>query len=286
MSTYVGAIDQGTTSSRFMVFDQQGAVVAVAQREHEQIYPKPGWVEHDAAEIWRNTEAVIGEALAKGGVRRRRACGRRHHQSARDDGAVGPQHRRAAAQCARLAGHANGRSRRGVRARRRPGPVSRAHGLTARDLFQRAEAALVARQRAGRAREGRRRRRLVRNDRYVAPVESHGRLRGRRALDRRDECEPHAADRLADARLGRRHARRVRGATGAPAAHRAVERQLWHGRDRCAARRADLGNSRRSASGPRRSNVLRARRGEEHVRHGLFHADEHGAAGRAVDGAA
>ena len=69
MSKYVGAIDQGTTSSRFMVFDQQGAIVCVAQREHEQIYPKPGWVEHNAAEIWRNTEAVIGEALAKGGVR-------------------------------------------------------------------------------------------------------------------------------------------------------------------------------------------------------------------------
>jgi glycerol kinase len=69
MSKYVGAIDQGTTSSRFMVFDQQGAVVALAQREHEQIYPKPGWVEHDAVEIWRNTEAVIGEALERGGVR-------------------------------------------------------------------------------------------------------------------------------------------------------------------------------------------------------------------------
>ena len=68
MSQYVGAIDQGTTSSRFMVFDRHGAVVAVAQREHQQIYPKPGWVEHDAAEIWRNTEAVIGEALARGGV--------------------------------------------------------------------------------------------------------------------------------------------------------------------------------------------------------------------------
>jgi glycerol kinase len=69
MSKYVGAIDQGTTSSRFMVFDQQGAVVALAQREHEQIYPKPGWVEHDAAAIWRNTEAVIGEALARGRVK-------------------------------------------------------------------------------------------------------------------------------------------------------------------------------------------------------------------------
>jgi glycerol kinase len=69
MSKYVGAIDQGTTSSRFIVFDQAGGIVSVAQREHEQIYPKPGWVEHDAAEIWRNTEAVIGEALARGGVK-------------------------------------------------------------------------------------------------------------------------------------------------------------------------------------------------------------------------
>ncbi len=69
MSRYVGAIDQGTTSSRFMVFDQSGTVIAAAQREHAQIYPQPGFVEHDAAEIWRNTEAVIGEALTKSGVR-------------------------------------------------------------------------------------------------------------------------------------------------------------------------------------------------------------------------
>ena len=69
MSRYVGAIDQGTTSSRFMLFDEQGAVVAAAQREHAQIYPKPGWVEHDATQIWRNTEAVIGDALREGGVR-------------------------------------------------------------------------------------------------------------------------------------------------------------------------------------------------------------------------
>src|SRR5690349_16924334 len=69
MSKYVGAIDQGTTSSRFMVFDQQGTVVAVAQREHRQIYPKPGWVEHDAEEIWRNTVLVIAEALKLGGLK-------------------------------------------------------------------------------------------------------------------------------------------------------------------------------------------------------------------------
>ena len=48
---YIGAIDQGTTSTRFIVFDAHGAIVQVAQREHAQIYPQPGWVEHDATEI-------------------------------------------------------------------------------------------------------------------------------------------------------------------------------------------------------------------------------------------
>jgi len=65
MTKYVGAIDQGTTSSRFIVFDKHGNVVSVAQREHKQIYPKPGWVEHDPLEILANTNEVIGAALAR-----------------------------------------------------------------------------------------------------------------------------------------------------------------------------------------------------------------------------
>jgi glycerol kinase len=65
MANFVGAIDQGTTSSRFIVFDRTGHIVAVAQKEHAQIYPQPGHVEHDPLEIWRNTQAVIAEALAK-----------------------------------------------------------------------------------------------------------------------------------------------------------------------------------------------------------------------------
>jgi glycerol kinase len=64
MTEYVGAIDQGTTGTRFMVFDHGGAVVANAYRKHEQFYPEPGWVEHDAAEIWETTKAVIREALS------------------------------------------------------------------------------------------------------------------------------------------------------------------------------------------------------------------------------
>jgi glycerol kinase len=68
MSSYIGAIDQGTTSTRFMVFDRSGRVVSTAQQEHEQIYPHPGWVKHDPEEIWRRTRAVIAEALAQPGL--------------------------------------------------------------------------------------------------------------------------------------------------------------------------------------------------------------------------
>mgnify|MGYP001818460053 CR=1 FL=1 len=65
---YVGAIDQGTTSTRFAIVDHDGNFVAMAQKEHEQLMPQPGWVEHDAAEIWANTEEVIGSALARAGI--------------------------------------------------------------------------------------------------------------------------------------------------------------------------------------------------------------------------
>ncbi len=68
MPKYVAAIDQGTTSTRFIVFDHRGSIVAVDQREHRQIYPKPGWVEHDALEIWARTQDVMRGALQKGGI--------------------------------------------------------------------------------------------------------------------------------------------------------------------------------------------------------------------------
>ena len=77
MTRYIGAIDQGTTSSRFIVFDRSGETIATAQMEHRQIYPQPGWVEHDPLEIWRNTQAVVAEALHSAGL------------TARDHAAVG-----------------------------------------------------------------------------------------------------------------------------------------------------------------------------------------------------
>ncbi|HMK90305.1 MAG TPA: glycerol kinase GlpK [Methylocystis sp.] len=65
MTKYIGAIDQGTTSTRFLIFDPAGDVIASDQREHAQIMPQPGFVEHDADEIWRATQAVVTRALAK-----------------------------------------------------------------------------------------------------------------------------------------------------------------------------------------------------------------------------
>ena len=68
MSHYVAAIDQGTTSSRFMIFDHHGQIVGTHQLEHKQIYPQPGWVEHDPSEIWERTQKAIQEALQRGGI--------------------------------------------------------------------------------------------------------------------------------------------------------------------------------------------------------------------------
>ncbi len=68
MAKYAAAVDQGTTSTRFMIFDHAGKVVGLDQKEHEQIYPKPGWVEHNPIEIWTRTQEVIAGALKKSGV--------------------------------------------------------------------------------------------------------------------------------------------------------------------------------------------------------------------------
>ena len=68
MPNYVGALDQGTTSNRFIIFDHSGNIAGLDQKEHEQIFPKPGWVEHDPVEIWQNTRDVIRGALADAGL--------------------------------------------------------------------------------------------------------------------------------------------------------------------------------------------------------------------------
>ena len=67
--TYIGSLDQGTTSSRFIIFNELGQIISVHQLEHRQILPQSGWVEHDAEEIWQNTQIVINEALAKANLK-------------------------------------------------------------------------------------------------------------------------------------------------------------------------------------------------------------------------
>ena len=67
--TYIGALDQGTSSTRFMIFDADARVIASHQLEHKQIFPNPGWVEHDGAEIWERTQEVIAGALDKAGLK-------------------------------------------------------------------------------------------------------------------------------------------------------------------------------------------------------------------------
>jgi len=69
MADFIGAIDQGTTSTRFLVFDRAGRIVASAQKEHQQIYPQPGWVEHDPEEIWFRTREVIAQAMDQRGLK-------------------------------------------------------------------------------------------------------------------------------------------------------------------------------------------------------------------------
>lgn len=71
MPQYIAAIDQGTTSTRCMIFDHAGQVISLAQKEHEQIYPQPGWVEHNALEIWERTREVVAGALAKANLAER-----------------------------------------------------------------------------------------------------------------------------------------------------------------------------------------------------------------------
>ena len=70
MSKYVIAIDQGTTSSRAIIFNHEGGIVSTGQKEHEQIFPKAGWVEHNPKEIWDNVREVIGQALSKANLTR------------------------------------------------------------------------------------------------------------------------------------------------------------------------------------------------------------------------
>jgi glycerol kinase len=75
MTHYILALDQGTTSSRSIIFDKQGNIVSVAQKEFKQIFPQPGWVEHDAEEIWSTQYGTMAEAVAKANITMKQVAG-------------------------------------------------------------------------------------------------------------------------------------------------------------------------------------------------------------------
>ena len=198
MTRYIGAIDQGTTSTRFIVFDRAGDTIATAQMEHRQIYPQPGWVEHDPLEIWRNTQTVIAEALRGAGL------------TARDLAAVGITNQR---ETTLLWDRATGQPVHNAmvwqdtrvdplvaeyRARWRPGPVPRADRPAAGQLFLRPEAALAAGQRA-RCAPASAKPASCSSARSIAGWSGNF---GRAAPHRRHQRQPHAADEPGDAGLG------------------------------------------------------------------------------------
>ncbi len=194
MADFVGAVDQGTTSTRFMIFDHGGNVKGVHQLEHDQILPQAGWVEHNPAEIWERTRAVIQTALTKSNLQ------------ASDLAAVGITNQRETAvvwnkktgrpyynaivwqdtRTDRIAS-ALEREGKGDVIRQKAGPPSC-------NVFLGREDPVDPRKRRWRASGRGSRRSRLRQHRQLAVVESHRRCRRRRARHRPDEREPHDVD--------------------------------------------------------------------------------------------
>ncbi len=171
MPKYVGAIDQGTTSSRFILFDHDGKIVHVDQREHEQITPKAGWVEHDAKEIWTRTREVIGGALAAspaeaGDIEAIGITNQRETTVVWDRETGEPIHNAIVWQDTRTGDLV--RELAGDEGRR---PPARGRRPAALDLLLRAEDPLAARQRRRRPGAGRERRAGVRQHGHLGAVE-------------------------------------------------------------------------------------------------------------------
>ena len=284
MTSFVGAIDQGTTSTRFIVVDRSGQTIAAAQKEHRQVYPKPGWVEHDPHEIWANTRAVIAEAL------------RTKNLKPSDLAAIGITNQRETTVLwdkrtgKALANAIVWQDTRGrpagcrVCPRRRQGPVSRQHRPAPGELFLRPQARWLlanvpgARQKAeqGEALFGTIDTFLVWN------------------LTGGPDGGLHLTDVTNASRTQLMHLEtldwdpEMLAAFGIPRAVlpeiSVVQRGLWRGEDAEISGVADRRHPRRPAGRPGRPGLLRAGRGQEHLRHRLLPADEHrpraGALGR------
>ena len=202
---YVAAIDQGTASSRCMVFDRSARIVSVAQKEHHQIFPRPGWVEHDPEEIWRNVEEVVQRrARPRPSCSPPTSCALGIANQRETTLRVGPRDRRAGAQRDQLAGHAHRpRSCRELAGDAGQDRFRERCGLPLATYFSGPKLRWLLDTVPGPARARRGRRGAVRDDGLVADLEAH-----RAPRDRRDQRQPDDADGPRHARLGRRAARR------------------------------------------------------------------------------
>ena len=209
------ALDQGTTGSTAFVFGPEGEVLGRAYAEITQHYPSPGWVEHDAEEIWQKTRRVAAEAVAASGIAPGALRADRHHQPARDDRPLGPQDRRPRLPGHRLAEPPDGRDLRAPEGRGPRAALPRAHRPRPRPLLLRQQDRLAPRgqpRAAGPRRGGRDR---VRHDRLLAHPPPHRRPRARHRPHERVAHAPlrHPLPPLgprapADPRRARRHAAR------------------------------------------------------------------------------
>ena len=277
MARYIAAIDQGTTSTRFIVFDHAGAIVALAQKEHRQIYA--------AAGLGRaRPDGNPGATRSRWSARRWRAPG----SAAADLAAVGVTNQRETTvlwdratgaplrQCPRLDGHAHRGAGADASPRDgRPGSVPRPNRPAAEHLFLRPEAAWLldhvpgarAAAESGEALFGT-------IDSWLAWNLTGGPAAA--ACHRRHQRHPHPADESRDAAIGTR-------TCSPPSTFRApacrgsfvLERGVWRDRAGAAAGRPARRHARRPAGGAGRAGLLRARRGEEHLWHRLLPADEH-----------
>ena len=201
------AIDQGTTSTRAFLFDAALAPVGFAQLEFPQIYPAPGWVEHDPQGIWTTSVATARAAMASAGVAAEDVAGDRHHQSARDHDRLGPRDRQADPQCDRLAGppHRTTPARRCARAGHEK-LVTERTGLLLDPYFSATKIAWLLDNVPRRARGRGSRQARLRHGRYVSALALH---RRQGARDRRHQCGAHAAARYPHRAVGRGAARAV-----------------------------------------------------------------------------
>src|SRR5205823_4857911 len=220
---HILALDQGTTSSRAMVFDHSGSVVALAQKEFRQIFPQPGWVEHDATEIWATQRHTATEALGKAGLTAAdiAAIGITNQRETtvvwdRETGeplhhAIVWQDRRTAARCDQL------------KARGLAPLIKRKTGLVVDAYFSGTKLEWLLRNVPGARAKSEGRQAGVRHRGLVARVASHGRSRAR---DRSEQRVAHDAVQSPDRRLGRRAAEAVRRAALGAAGGRLVERSV------------------------------------------------------------